>query len=74
MSEDPHSSHQHGTPARDSVHHEPDPYWKRAHHDWRFWAAALFIFTAMIIYVLTDNLAWQPHHPQPPPSGSALGK
>jgi hypothetical protein len=37
MNELKHSSHQHGTPARDSVHHEPDPYWKRAHHDWRFW-------------------------------------
>ncbi len=73
MSETKPNHHEHGGPHA-NLSHPQKPYWKRAHHDWRFWAAALFIFTAMIIYVLTDNLAWQPHHPQPPPSGSALGK
>ncbi len=28
MNETKNSSHQHGTPARDSIRHEPDPYWK----------------------------------------------
>ena len=44
MSEEKRSSHQHGTPARESIHHEPDPYWKRAHHDWRVWVGLVFMF------------------------------
>ena len=52
------SSHQHGTAARDSVQHEPDPYWKRAHHDWRFWAGLFFMFAAITIYVMSNNLSF----------------
>ena len=51
------SSHQHGTPARDSVHHDDLAYWRRAHHDWRFWVALLFMLAAVTIYVMSDNLA-----------------
>jgi len=42
---------------------EPDlgPYWKRMHRDWRFWVAAIFMFTALAIYVLSGDLAWVPH-------------
>jgi hypothetical protein len=58
MSEERQSSHQHGTPARDSVHHEPDPYWKRAHHDWRVWVGLFFMFAAISIYVLSNNLSF----------------
>ena len=61
MSEEKHSSHQHGTPARDSVYHEPDPYWKRAHHDWRVWVGLFFMFGAVTIYVLSNNLSFFPH-------------
>jgi len=67
------SSHQHGTPARDSTHHEPDPYWKRAHHDWRVWVGLFLMFAAIAIYVLSDNLSFSPHGRQgPPQSGAAL--
>jgi hypothetical protein len=69
-----HSSHQHGTPARNSIHHNPDPYWKRAHHDWRVWVGLFFMFAAISIYVLTDDLAWvprsQPRHSHQMPSGN----
>ena len=60
MNETKHSSHQHGTTARDSVRHEPDPYWKRAHHDWRFWVGLFLMSVAITIYVLSDNLALIP--------------
>lgn len=37
------------------------PYWKRAHHDWKFWAAFLLILLAMGIYVMSDDLSMRPH-------------
>jgi len=50
------------------------PYWKRAHTDWRFWIGVLLMLAAMIVYVLSDDLAWQPSsRPQPSPSGQ-VGK
>jgi hypothetical protein len=58
MNEGKHTSHQHGTPARESVHHEPDPYWKRAHHDWRVWVGLFFMLAAITIYVLSNNLSF----------------
>ena len=48
-------------PARDPVHPDHRPYWKRAHHDWRFWVALLFMLAAITIYVLSDNLAFVSH-------------
>ena len=49
-------------------HHEVHihrPYWKRAHRDWRFWIAVFFIFSALAIYVMSDDLALVPRgHPQ----------
>jgi hypothetical protein len=42
-------------------HHEHRPYWKRAHHDWRFWVALVLMLAAMLIYVMTDDLSIVPH-------------
>ena len=36
------------------------PYWKRAHHDWRFWVGMAVTFAAIAMYVMSDNLAYQP--------------
>ena len=36
------------------------PYWKRAHHDWKFWVAILLMLAAMVIYVKTDDLSVRP--------------
>ena len=73
MNEVKRSSHQHGTPARDSVHHEPDPYWKRAHHDWRVWVGLFFMFAAITIYVLSNNLSFFPRvQPRQPPPSAGL--
>ncbi len=74
MNETKHGHHRHGGPDRDSVHHGHSPYWKRAHHDWRFWVAVFLMFAAMIIYVMSNDLALRPRsQPQQPLSG-AVGK
>jgi hypothetical protein len=55
----------------DSKHHKLDPnqdgakqghssYWRFAHHDWRFWLGLILIFTAMFIYLMTEDLSWRP--------------
>jgi hypothetical protein len=41
--------------------HEHRPYWKRAHHDWRFWVALVLMLGSMLIYVMTDDLSIVPH-------------
>jgi hypothetical protein len=71
MNERKHSSHQHGGPVRDSIHHDQLPYWKRAHHDWRFWVGLVFMLAAITIYVMSDDLALLPRgQPQQPRSGA----
>ena len=42
---------------RHPAHKEHRPYWKRAHQDWRFWAAVGLMIAAMGIFVLSDNFA-----------------
>jgi len=39
---------------------EHRPYWKRAHHDWRFWVALVLMLAAMLIYMMTDDLSIVP--------------
>jgi hypothetical protein len=43
-----------------SVHHDHPAYWRRAHRDWHFWIAVLFVFGALTIYVMSDDLALVP--------------
>ena len=74
MNETTHSQHRHGGPGRDSVHHDHRPYWKRAHHDWRFWVAVFLMFAAMIIYVMSDDLALRPRIQSQQPLSGAIGK
>ena len=65
MSEAKHT-HQTRGPGSDRVHPGPGPYWKRAHHDWRFWVALILMFAAMFIYLGSFDLAWRPRgRPQP---------
>jgi hypothetical protein len=52
---------EHGSPDNDSIHHGfHRPYWKHAHHDWRLWVAVVLMLVAVAIYVMSDDLAWQP--------------
>ncbi len=50
-----------GRPAvRHDTHADPRPYWKRAHHDFRFWIGMVLMLAAITIYVLSDDLSLLP--------------
>jgi hypothetical protein len=74
MSENKHSHHQHGGQDHNSVHHAQRPYWTRAHHDWKFWVALFLMLAAMIIYVMSDDLALRPHRQAQQPLSGAVSK
>jgi hypothetical protein len=59
-------SHKHG------IHYAHSPYWKRAHHDWRFWIVVLLMLGAMVTYVMTEDLAWRPRLPSETPLSGGL--
>ena len=40
-----------------SIQERHDPYWKRAHHDWKFWFGMLMMLAAIGMYVMSDDLA-----------------
>jgi hypothetical protein len=65
MNESNYGHHGNEGPDPGSVHHDvyndQRPYWKRAHHDWRVWVGLFFMFAAITIYVLSDDLAFLPH-------------
>jgi len=50
-------------------HHAPEPYWKRVHLHWGLWLGIVLMTIALLVYILSVNLAlvprsWQ-HQPQP---------
>ena len=65
MNESNYSQHGNEGPDPGGAHHDAHddtrPYWKRAHHDWRLWVGLVFMFAAITIYVLSDDLAFLPH-------------
>jgi hypothetical protein len=68
-----HSPHQHGDPNGGSVQAHR-PYWTRAHHDWRVWVGVILMLAAMMIYLMTDDLAWRPRIQSQQPLSGATGK
>jgi hypothetical protein len=36
-------------------------YWRRMHHDWRMWVGLILMLAAIMIYVLSEDLAFLPH-------------
>ncbi len=74
MNETEPANHAHGGANSDSTQPNHGPYWKRAHHDWRFWVAAILIFTAMTIYVLTDEFALRADSRLPPSYSESGGR
>ncbi len=59
MSREKHNIESMGSKPRDHAHPRR-PYWKRAHRDWRAWAAIGLMLAMMAIYILTDSLAFSP--------------
>ena len=55
------SNHGNEGPESDPVPQNHGPYWKRAHHDWRFWVGLIAMLAAITIYVLSEDLAFLPH-------------
>jgi len=62
-----------GNTNSESVAHGHHPYWRRAHRDWRIWFGVVLMLVAMMNYLMTDDLAWQPRI-QPQRSSSAVEK
>ena len=59
--------------ARHDANTDPRPYWRRAHHDWRFWIAMVLMSAAITIYVLTEDLRFLPRSQQLPPVPASAG-
>jgi hypothetical protein len=57
MSEGKHSHHGQGITDGEHLAHDPGPYWRRAHRDWRIWVALFFCLAAITLYVMSDNLS-----------------
>ncbi len=56
----------HQAHSKDGLEHRP--YWKRAHHDWKFWVALVLMFVAMAIYLGSIDLAYRPQPSRQLPS------
>ena len=61
MPEGKHPDHHHSETGPVAPHAQTQPYWKRAHKDWKFWVGVLFIAAAIVIYVLSLDLSTVPH-------------
>ena len=63
---------EHAHPVGES-HHGHIPYWKRAHHNWRFWFGLIAMLVAIGIYVGTNDLSMVPSGRQKQmPAGSKV--
>jgi len=72
MNEAKHIHDPHGGPIAGHVQQHHRPYWTRVHRDRRVWVGVVLMLVAMMIYVMTGDLAWRPrNHSQQPLSGAA---
>jgi hypothetical protein len=67
------SKHHHNPHEGHSSGNAPGTGRKPLHHDWRFYAAGLCILVALLVYLLSGDLAFQPRvgTPAPPPLSGA---
>jgi hypothetical protein len=52
-----HEHNPHGRPSTDTTNEKHRPYWKRAHHDWRFWVFLVLMIVAMVVYIVSQDLS-----------------
>jgi len=70
MNEIKHGHNPYDHPDNSANHHDARPYWKRAHRSVGFWVALVLMLAAMVIYVMSDDLAIRPRRQmQQPISG-----
>jgi len=74
MSENGHNHHRQEREEHNKKHHDHRPYWKRAHRDWRVWVAVFLMLVGMIVYLMTNDLAWGPSSQPPPPVSGDVGE
>jgi hypothetical protein len=60
MPEGKHEDHRHDDTGPHLPHERRQPYWQRAHKDWKFWVGVVFLFAAIFIYVGTLDLSSVP--------------
>lgn len=53
---------EHGNEGPVVVPRERSRSWKRIHHSPLFWLALVLMLSAIAIYVMSDDLAFLPHH------------
>jgi hypothetical protein len=68
-----HNHHRHGS-EHAGVHDHHTPAWMRLHHDWRFWVAVILMLGCMVIYLMSDDLAWRPRSRLQGPPPPAVGQ
>jgi hypothetical protein len=61
-----HKNHGNEGSERGHVHHAAEPYWMRAHHDWRFWVGLVLMLVAITVFALSDDLMLLPRVTRPP--------
>jgi hypothetical protein len=57
MQDTKHDHNPHGRPSADTTNEAHRPYWKRAHHDWRFWLVLVLMIVAMVVYIVSEDLS-----------------
>lgn len=57
MQDTKHEHNETGRPSADTTIEAHRPYWKRAHHDWRFWVFLVLMIVAMVVYIVTQDLS-----------------
>ncbi len=57
---DSNGSHDRERTDGEHVHRDADPFWKRAHHDWRFWIGMCLMVVAITVYFMSDDLSLVP--------------
>jgi hypothetical protein len=66
MTQSKHPHPQTHAAALTGVDNPGQPYWKRAHHDWKFRVAVVLMLVGMAIYIATLDLSTAPVGVQPP--------
>ena len=68
-----HGNEHHG-PHHGNDEHKPTPGWKRVHHSWIFWVGVVLTLAALLVYVMSMDLAWRPRVHAQRPQASAAGR